>query len=74
MGKTVAWIGSIVFLVTLILTLGAVLLGTSNVDNLLRLTQMLLSWQVIGGMTALGFGVGFAESIDERLRGPREIT
>jgi len=73
MGKLVAVTGSVVFLVTLMLTLIGVLSGWSSVENLLQLTQMLRSWQVIGGMAALGFGAGFSKQIAARIQGAHTV-
>ena len=61
-----------VALIALILTLGSTLLTIwaqlNPKDELLKLTQLLLSWQVIAGGLAVGGGKTFKEEIKGLLK------
>jgi len=67
MAKALAYVG----LVALILTLGSTLVTIwarlESKDELLKLTQLLLSWQVIAGGLAVGGGKTFNQEIKSLL-------
>jgi hypothetical protein len=67
--KAFAWFAFIYLALTLFLTLLAVLGDTATAGNLLNLTELLLSWKVIGGGLAVLGGNAFKDPIAERIRG-----
>jgi len=67
MTKALAWIAMVTLVVSLSSTLFAIWLQLQPKDDLLRLTELLLSWQVIAGGLALGGAVTFSKEIKHLL-------
>jgi hypothetical protein len=60
---------TVFIIVLLILDLASILIRLSWTDDLLRLTEIILSWAAISGGIALGAGVAFRQNIKHRLGG-----
>jgi hypothetical protein len=69
MTTTLAWIAIVTLIVSLTSTLVAIWGQLPPKDDLLRLTELLLSWQVIAGGLAIGGASAFSEQIKRLLVG-----
>lgn len=65
MAKALATVALLALIVTLGSALTAIWLQLTPKDDLLKLTQLLLSWQVIAG----GLAVGAAKTFEVEIRG-----
>ena len=63
MAKALAYVALIALILTLGSTLLAIWLRLTSRDDLFKLTQLLLSWQVIAGGLAVGGGKTFQQEI-----------
>ena len=63
MAKALAYVAIIALIVTLGSALLTIWLRLTSKDDLLKLTQLLLSWQVIAGGLAVGGGKTFKQEI-----------
>ena len=67
MVTALAWVAIVALIVSLVSTLIAIWLQVPAKGDLLRLTELLLSWQVIAGGLAIGGGSAFSEQIIQLL-------
>jgi formate hydrogenlyase subunit 4 len=67
MTKALAWVAMVALIVLLTSTLVAIWLQLAPKDDLFRLTQLLLSWQVIAGGLVIGGGSTFSQEIKHLL-------
>jgi len=67
MTKALAWVALVTLIVTLTSTVVTIWLKLPQKEDLLRLTQLLLSWQVIAGGLAIGAGSTFSKEISQLL-------
>jgi hypothetical protein len=69
MTKALAWVAIVALILSLGSTFLAIWLQVPAKGDLLRLTELLLSWQVIAGGLAIGGGSTFKEEIKKLLGG-----
>jgi hypothetical protein len=69
MTTVLAWIAIVALIISLTSTLIAIWQQLPAKDDLLSLTELLLSWQVIAGALAIGGASAFSEEIKILLTG-----
>jgi len=67
MTTALAWVAIVALILSLGSTLITILLQVPAKGDLLRLTELLLSWQVIAGGLAIGGGSTFSQEIKHLL-------
>ena len=67
MAKALAWVAIVALTLSLGTTLIAIALQVPAKGDLLRLTELLLSWKVIAGVLAVGGGSTFKQEIKQLL-------
>lgn len=68
MAKTLAIIAILMLVLTLGSTLVAIWWDLNPKDDLLKLAELILSWEVIAGGLVVGAGSSFRTAIEDRLR------